>query len=350
MLTHADGVDPDVLEAIHRLHEALLDQQRAVQQPDRSQVRPRGHAGGCSAPPPTRRPKRGRSSRRATGRRSTPCSTGSKPVFFDPDVDPILTNKSPGPGQDLLLASANNLYDGVSMADLEGFDEEYALNSRLVKRGGALHEEIYRIDGDGRYADDLREVVRHLEAAIPYASEPMAEALQALITWYRTGHPRDRRAYDIAWVADQDSPVDTINGFTEVYMDARGAKGAWEALRLLRQPREDRGHPNRWRSTRSGSRTACRGILATARPACAESPRTPSTSSSRSATRVRSRRSASTCRTISRSASSTAASRSRCRTSSRPTTFRGLPPTAPSSPGTRPRTRAPSSGAAWPVT
>ena len=99
-----------------------------------------------------------------------------------------------------------------------------------MKRGGALHEEIYRIDGDGRYADDLREVVRHLEAAIPYASEPMAEALQALITWYRTGHPRDRRAYDIAWVADQDSPVDTINGFTEVYMDARGAKGAWEAL------------------------------------------------------------------------------------------------------------------------
>ena len=116
------------------------------------------------------------------------------------------------------------------MADLEGFDEEYALNSRLVKRDGALHEEVYRIDGNGRYADDLREVVRHLEAAIPYASEPMAEALGALITWYRTGHPRDRRAYDIAWVADQDSPVDTINGFTEVYMDARGAKGAWEAL------------------------------------------------------------------------------------------------------------------------
>ncbi|SVC35856.1 uncharacterized protein METZ01_LOCUS288710, partial [marine metagenome] len=39
-----------------------------------------------------------------------------------------------------------------------------------------------------------------------------------------------RRAYDIAWVADQNSPVDTINGFTEVYMDARGVKGSWEAL------------------------------------------------------------------------------------------------------------------------
>ena len=52
----------------------------------------------------------------------------------------------------------------------------------------------------------------------------------ALIQWYRTGEERDRRAYDIAWVADKASPVDTINGFTEVYLDARGIKGAWEAL------------------------------------------------------------------------------------------------------------------------
>jgi len=37
-------------------------------------------------------------------------------------------------------------------------------------------------------------------------------------------------AYDIAWVHDKDSPVDTINGFVEVYMDARGIKGAWESL------------------------------------------------------------------------------------------------------------------------
>ena len=52
------------------------------------------------------------------------------------------------------------------------------------------------------------------------------------------------------------------------------------------------------------------------------SPPTPSTSSSRPATRDRSRRSASTCRTIRPSASSTAASRSRSRTSTRPTTSR----------------------------
>src|SRR5262249_25802573 len=47
---------------------------------------------------------------------------------------------------------------------------------------------------------------------------------------YETGEDAHREAYDIAWVRDKDSPVDTINGFVEVYLDARGIKGAWEAL------------------------------------------------------------------------------------------------------------------------
>ena len=150
------------------------------------------------------------------------------PLFFDPDFEPTVTNKTPDPGQDMLLASANNLYKGVSMADLETFDEEYPLTSRLVKVDGRLVEEVYRIGG--KYSDEIAEIIRHLEAAVPYASEAMAEALRANIAYYRTGAPVDQRVYDIAWVADQDSTVDTINGFTEVYMDARGAKGAWEAL------------------------------------------------------------------------------------------------------------------------
>ena len=150
------------------------------------------------------------------------------PLFFDPGFEPIVTNKTPGPGEDMLLASANNLYKGVSMADLEAFEEEYPLTSRLVKVDGRLVEEVYKVGG--RYSDEISEIMRHLEAAVPYASEPMAKALRANIAYYRTGSPVDQRAYDIAWVEDQSSSVDTINGFTEVYMDARGAKGAWEAL------------------------------------------------------------------------------------------------------------------------
>ena len=52
--------------------------------------------------------------------------------------EPIVTNKTPGDGEDLLLSSANNLYDGVSLRDLEDFEERYPLNSRLVKREGRL--------------------------------------------------------------------------------------------------------------------------------------------------------------------------------------------------------------------
>ena len=151
-----------------------------------------------------------------------------EPLFFDPEFDPIVTNKTPGAGEDLLLSSANNLYKDVSMADLERFDEQYPLTSRLAKVDGRLVEEVYKIGG--RYSDEISEIIQHLEAAVPFASEAMAAALRANIAYYRTGSPVDQRAYDIAWVADRNSSVDTINGFTEVYMDARGAKGAWEAL------------------------------------------------------------------------------------------------------------------------
>jgi dipeptidyl-peptidase III len=150
------------------------------------------------------------------------------PLFFDPDVDASVTSKTPPPGVDILAASANNLHVGVTMADLDGFEEQHALNSRLVKKDGALVEEVYRIGG--RYGRYLEAVAGHLEAAIPFATEPMARALRALVRFYQTGDDADRQAYDIAWVEDQASPVDTINGFVEVYLDARSMKGAWEAL------------------------------------------------------------------------------------------------------------------------
>ncbi len=152
-----------------------------------------------------------------------------QPMFFDPNVDPIVTNKTPGPGKDILTASANNLYSGVSMKDLATLKERYGLNSRLVKdRGGRLIEEVYR--ANGRYATQIADVIKHLEAAIPFAPEPTANALRALIQWYRTGEDADRAKYDIAWVQDKDSSVDTINGFIEVYLDPRGVKGAFEGL------------------------------------------------------------------------------------------------------------------------
>jgi dipeptidyl-peptidase III len=162
-----------------------------------------------------------------------------QPLFFDPAFDPIVTNKTPGEGRDILQASANNLYEGVTMADIASFEERYPLNSRLVRRDGILVEEVYRIGG--RYDREIRAIVGHLQAAVPYAAPATAAALEKLIAFYRTGETPDRVAYDIAWVHDKDSPVDTINGFVEVYMDARGTKGAWEALVYYVNPHKTHG-------------------------------------------------------------------------------------------------------------
>jgi dipeptidyl-peptidase-3 len=151
-----------------------------------------------------------------------------EPMFFNADFEPIVTNKNPGAGKDILTTSANNLYAGISMADLKGFTEKNGLNSRLVKKDGRLVEEVYKIDG--RYGKQIAEIVTHLEAAIPFARESTAAALKALIQWYRTGDDGDRAKFDIAWVKDKDAPVDTINGFIEVYMDPRGVKGSWEGV------------------------------------------------------------------------------------------------------------------------
>ena len=128
----------------------------------------------------------------------------------------------------MLAESATNLYCGVSLASLSGFAERYGLNSRLTAATEGLVEEVYKIGG--RYDGEIRRIVRHLRDAIPFATSAMAEALDALIRFYETGEERDRVAYDIAWVRDQESPVDTINGFIEVYMDPRGVKGAWEGI------------------------------------------------------------------------------------------------------------------------
>ena len=151
-----------------------------------------------------------------------------RPMFFDPEFDPSVTCKTPGGDRDILSASANNLYFNVRMHDLGDFLERYPLNSRLVDTGEQFVEEVYRVGG--RYGAQINAIVGHLEDAIAFATEPTAKALRALIAFYHTGEEDDRIAYDIAWVQDKESTVDTINGFIEVYLDARSVKGAWEAL------------------------------------------------------------------------------------------------------------------------
>lgn len=234
-LSHSDGIDADVLAKIRRYaklfwvgngpHNAITGQKQVLTctvDEFAAAVR-RAETNGATLP-------------KGEDETTAQLLAKMRPVFFDPEYDSHATNKSPKDGGDILIDSANNLYEGVSMADLKGFDEKYPLNSRLRKKAdGTLEEQVYRAGFDDRippglYAKELKAVIGHLEAAIPYATPKMARALGALIHFYRTGEPIDFREYNIAWVADDDSPVDTINGFIEVYLDARGQKAGWEAV------------------------------------------------------------------------------------------------------------------------
>ena len=164
-----------------------------------------------------------------------------QPVMFDPKFQPVQTNKTPG--EDMIAGSANNLYEGVTYAEVEAWakagNEKHDLNSKLVKENGQLVEKVYRtgnkhLGGDipaGMYADDLQAAISFLQKAKEYASNArQAENIGKLIKYYQTGDLNDWREYNIGWVQETQSPIDMIHGFVEVYLDARGAKGQFESV------------------------------------------------------------------------------------------------------------------------
>jgi dipeptidyl-peptidase-3 len=159
-----------------------------------------------------------------------------KAAFFDAQFEPMITAKSPQGGKDILQASANTFYSNVSLDDLKGFQEQYPLNSRLVKLpDGKLVEEVYRAgtpDGKvkpGVYGAFLKKANFYLAKAAAVADAQQAKVIRDLIRYYETGDPKDWIAFDIDWVQNNE-PVDFANGFIEVYRDARGAKGSSQSF------------------------------------------------------------------------------------------------------------------------
>lgn len=160
-----------------------------------------------------------------------------KQSLFDPNYEPMVTAKSGINGKDILQSSSNNYYTpNITLADLNNFKEKYPLNSRLVKTGeGQLTEEVYRAgtpDGKipgGRYAPFLQKANECLEKAAGYADPQQAKVIRDLIKFYRTGEFTDWLTFGGDWVQDN-ATVDFVNGFIEVYRDARGAKGSSQSF------------------------------------------------------------------------------------------------------------------------
>ena len=160
------------------------------------------------------------------------------PVIFDPTIDAKKLNQYEG--EDLLLTSASNYYDGVSQSEAESFYEAqkdstdktpvmYGLNSRLVKEMGVLKEKVWK--SGGLYAEAIDKILYWLKKAKDVAeNEKQAVVIQELIEFYETGNLKKFDEYSILWVKDVESRIDFNNGFIETYGDPLGFKASWESI------------------------------------------------------------------------------------------------------------------------
>lgn len=160
------------------------------------------------------------------------------PVMFDPKVMPKRVNQADG--EDLVMTSATNYYDGVTQDEAEKFyaiqkvagdphPVMYGMNSRLVKKDGVLQEEVWKLGC--MYGEAIQKIIFWLEKAEAVAeNEAQREVICLLIDFYRTGDLKIFDTYSIAWLKDTDSKVDFVNGFIESYGDPLGMKASWESI------------------------------------------------------------------------------------------------------------------------
>jgi dipeptidyl-peptidase-3 len=162
--------------------------------------------------------------------------------IFDPNTAPKKVNLDPDIDQ--LKGSATNYYRDVTAAEAGEFyaaridadparPVSWGLNSQLAKIDGELVERTWKVGG--MYGAAIEQVVFWLEKAATVAENPLQQAwIEKLVRFYKSGDLKDYDDYNIAWVADTDSRVDAINGFTEVYGDPLGYRGAWESVVSIR--------------------------------------------------------------------------------------------------------------------
>ena len=149
------------------------------------------------------------------------------PVIFNPQVLPKRVNKADG--EDLIVTSACNFYDGVTQQEAENYyayqkdtatdklrPASYGLNTTLVKRDGVLCEEVW--SAQGRYANAIRHIVYWLEQALTVTeNERQQRVISLLIKYYETGDLQVFNDYCIEWVGEHEGRIDFVNGFIEVY-------------------------------------------------------------------------------------------------------------------------------------
>jgi len=159
-------------------------------------------------------------------------------VIFNPEREAKRVNLQAD--QDLIATSANNYYQGVSQPEAENFYKQfkiasgtepvsYGLNSTLVKENEHLIEKVWKLDG--KYGKAIEKIIFWLNQAVEFTeNELQKKYIRNLIQYYKTGDLALFDQYSINWVKEQESEVDFVNGFIEVYGDPLGIKGSWESI------------------------------------------------------------------------------------------------------------------------
>ena len=159
-------------------------------------------------------------------------------VIFDPSFMAKRVNQADG--EDLILTSACNMYEGVTQQEVEDYYNNlkdttdltpisWGLNCKVVKRDGKIVEEPYKVGG--LYSKAIEKIVYWLQKAATVAeNEGQRAYINELIKFYQTGSLKTFDDYSIMWAEETSSDVDFINGFIESYGDPLGMTGSWEGM------------------------------------------------------------------------------------------------------------------------
>jgi dipeptidyl-peptidase-3 len=160
------------------------------------------------------------------------------PILFDPSLYAKKVDQSEG--TDMITASANNFYEGVTQAEAEAYyaaladpkdprPVSWGLNTKVVKVEGKVTEIPWK--SGGLYGLAIDKIIYWLEKARNVAlSDAQKRELDLLIDYYRTADLKTWDDYNVMWAGNTGLSVDYINGFIETYGDPLGMKATWESV------------------------------------------------------------------------------------------------------------------------